>query len=172
MAGTVTKIHLCVHRPAEPDELGRATSLCQPQPMRAGEGPRQCFVAVRMQPVERLLAVAFWKAVPETDGTRTAEIQWSALPALGTEFSAFWEALIAHIATQETHVSQLLATLRQSPRIELLEVDFPALVADPLAWLPRLREFLGTSFTGSDESLAAVVRPELFRQRGKALLCI
>jgi predicted AlkP superfamily phosphohydrolase/phosphomutase/tetratricopeptide (TPR) repeat protein len=37
------------------------------------------------------------------------------------------------IATQETHVAQLLATLRQSPRIQLMEVDFPALVADPLA---------------------------------------
>jgi hypothetical protein len=72
------------------------------------------------------------------------------------------------IATQETHVAQLLATLRQSPRIKLLEVDFPSLVADPLAWLPRLREFLGDSFSGTDEALAAVVRPELFRQREDA----
>ncbi len=70
------------------------------------------------------------------------------------------------IATQETHVAQLLATLRQSPRIQLMEVDFPALVADPLAWIPKLREFLGESFSGTDEALAAVVKPELFRQRG------
>jgi hypothetical protein len=72
------------------------------------------------------------------------------------------------IATQETHVAQLLATLRQSPRIQLMEVDFPALVADPLAWIPKLREFLGESFSGTDEALAAVVKPELFRQRGDA----
>jgi hypothetical protein len=73
------------------------------------------------------------------------------------------------IATQETHVAQILASLRQSPRIELLEVDFPAFVADPLAWLPRLREFLGDSFSGTDEALAAVVKPQLFRQRGDAI---
>jgi hypothetical protein len=72
------------------------------------------------------------------------------------------------IATQETHVAQLLATLRQSPRIQLMEVDFPALVADPLAWIPKLREFLGESFSGTDEALATVVKPELFRQRGDA----
>jgi predicted AlkP superfamily phosphohydrolase/phosphomutase/tetratricopeptide (TPR) repeat protein len=72
------------------------------------------------------------------------------------------------IATQETHVAQILASLRQSPRIELLEVDFPAFVADPLAWLPRLREFMGESFSGTDEMLTAVVKPQLFRQRGDA----
>jgi hypothetical protein len=71
------------------------------------------------------------------------------------------------IATQETHVAQLLATLRQSPRIELLEVDFPELVADPLAWLPRLREFLGDSLTGDLETLAAVVKPDLLHHRGQ-----
>jgi tetratricopeptide (TPR) repeat protein len=69
------------------------------------------------------------------------------------------------IATQETHVAQLLATLRQSPRIQLMEVDFPALVLDPLAWIPKLREFLGESFAGDDAALAAMVKPELFRNR-------
>jgi tetratricopeptide (TPR) repeat protein len=69
------------------------------------------------------------------------------------------------IATQETHVSQLLATLRQSPRIELLEVDFPALVADPLAVVPKIREFLGDALNGELETLAAVVKPELLHHR-------
>jgi hypothetical protein len=41
----------------------------------------------------------------------------------------------------------------------------PAFVAAPLAWLPRLREFLGESFSGTDHELGAVVTPELFRQR-------
>ncbi len=69
------------------------------------------------------------------------------------------------IATQETHVRQLLATLRQSPRIELLEVDYPALVADPFGQLPRIQAFLGGRLKGTPEDLAAVVRPELHRHR-------
>jgi predicted AlkP superfamily phosphohydrolase/phosphomutase/tetratricopeptide (TPR) repeat protein len=73
------------------------------------------------------------------------------------------------IATQETHVAQLLATLRQSPRIELLEVDFPDLVANPLAWLPRLRTFLGGALTGDPETLAAVVKPDLLHHRRQTL---
>jgi hypothetical protein len=67
----------------------------------------RCFVAVRARPVERLLAVAFWKLVPETGGSLTAEFQWSALPALGNEFPAFLEALVAHVAEQEPDATAL-----------------------------------------------------------------
>ena len=93
---------------------------------------------------------------------QVVDSQWKMLENQGM----FPKSEKAHlIATQETHVSQLLATLRQSPRIELLEVDFPALVADPLAVLPKIREFLGDALAGELETLAAVVKPELLHHR-------
>jgi hypothetical protein len=98
-----------VFRKAEPDESARAASLCPPAPARPGEGPRHGFVAIRTRPVERLVAAAFWKVVPETNGTRTAEFQWSALPTLGAELPAFLEALAAQVAEQEPAVGRLAA---------------------------------------------------------------
>jgi predicted AlkP superfamily phosphohydrolase/phosphomutase/tetratricopeptide (TPR) repeat protein len=94
---------------------------------------------------------------------QVVESQWKMLEHHGQQPKSEKAHLIA---TQETHVAQLLGTLRQSPRIDLLEVDFPALVADPLAWLPRLQEFLGDTLAGDLETLAAVVKPTLFRNRG------
>jgi hypothetical protein len=90
----------CRFRQAEVDELARAASLCQPAPARCGEGPLRCFVAVRPQPIERLLAAAFWKLVPETAGTHSAEIQWTALPALGDELLDFIDAFVAHVSDE------------------------------------------------------------------------
>jgi tetratricopeptide (TPR) repeat protein len=97
---------------------------------------------------------------------QVVESQWKMLEHHGQQPKSEKAHLIA---TQETHVAQLLATLRQSPRIELLEVDFPELVADPLAWLPRLRAFLGASLTGDLETLAAVVKPDLLHHRGQII---
>ncbi|MFM7180279.1 MAG: hypothetical protein ACKO2G_02260 [Verrucomicrobiales bacterium] len=77
----------CIYRPAQPDEMGRAASLCTTPTVRPGEGQLHCFVAVRTQPVERILAVAFWHTMPEADGTLTAEVKWSVLPALAAEAS-------------------------------------------------------------------------------------
>ena len=70
-------------------------------------------------------------------------------------------------ATQQKHVEQLLAILRGSGRVDLLEVDYPALVTDPLSQLPRIQDFLGTMLVGSLETLAAVVKPELYRNRSE-----
>lgn len=98
---------ICLYRQAAADELGRAASLCSPAPVRPGEGPLRCFVAVRTQPVERLIAAAFWKAVPETAGTLIAEIQWAALPVLGEQVSAFLEALVASVPDQEPGATAL-----------------------------------------------------------------
>jgi hypothetical protein len=100
--GTTAGRGVCLYRQAAPDELGRAAALCPPAPVRPGEGQLRCFVAVRPQPVERLVAAAFWKLVPETDGTHTAEIQWAALPALGEQVLAFLEALVANVPVQES----------------------------------------------------------------------
>lgn len=96
-------------RRAQPDEAGRAASLCPPAPARPGEGPRQCFVAVRSHPVERLVAAAFWKTVPETDGTLSAEFQWSALPSLGRELPAFLHALAGEVVEREATATCLAA---------------------------------------------------------------
>ena len=79
----------------------------------------QCFVAVRLMPVERLMAVVFWKTVPETDETLTAEFKWSALPAMGAELTAFLQAFIAHVAAQEPAVSTITAA-------EWLSADQPS----------------------------------------------
>jgi hypothetical protein len=99
-----------VFRQAQPDESARAASLCPSAPARPGEGPRHGFVAIRTRPVERLVAAAFWKVVPETDGTRAAEFQWSALPTLGAELPAFLEALAEQVAEQEPAAATLAAT--------------------------------------------------------------
>lgn len=96
-------------RRAQPDEAGRAASLCPPAPARPGEGARHCFVAVRSHPVERLVAAAFWKTVPETDGTLSAEFQWSALPSLGRELPAFLHALAGEVAEREATATCLAA---------------------------------------------------------------
>lgn len=100
----------CSFRKAEPDETARAASLCPPVPARPGEGPRHGFVAVRSRPVERLVAAAFWKRVPETDGTLIAEFQWSALPSLGPQLSSFLEALAQQVKEQEPAAATLAAT--------------------------------------------------------------
>jgi hypothetical protein len=68
-------------------------------------------------------------------------------------------------ATQRAHVEQLLDTLRGSPQVELLEVDFPQLVADPAAGIARVRDFLGDVLQASPGVLEAVVRPDLHRHR-------
>jgi predicted AlkP superfamily phosphohydrolase/phosphomutase/tetratricopeptide (TPR) repeat protein len=71
------------------------------------------------------------------------------------------------IATQETHVAQLVATLRQSPRIDLLEVNYPAMVADPAAGMAALAAFLPGVFQAGPAVLAAV-KPALHRNRQPA----
>jgi hypothetical protein len=68
------------------------------------------------------------------------------------------------IQTQEHHSRQIREVLAKSDRVELLEVDFPALVADPQPVLARLAEFLGEAFTNGPE-VAACVKPTLHRQR-------
>jgi hypothetical protein len=100
---------------------------------------------------------------------QVVESQWKMLERSGQQPKSEKAHLIA---TQEQHVEQLLATLRQSPRVELLEVDFPGLIAEPAAWLPRLNAFLGGTLQGDLADLAAVVRPDLHHHRADALQSI
>jgi predicted AlkP superfamily phosphohydrolase/phosphomutase/tetratricopeptide (TPR) repeat protein len=69
------------------------------------------------------------------------------------------------IATQETHVARMLEMLRASASVDLLEVAFPDLVADPAAQIGRVRDFVGSSIAGDPEAMIAAVRPELYRNR-------
>lgn len=93
---------------------------------------------------------------------QVVDSQWQMLARSGQQPKSEKAHLIA---TQEKHVAQLLATPHQSPQIELLEVDFPNLVANPLACLPPIREFLGDSLAGDLETLAAVINPQLLHHR-------
>jgi LPS sulfotransferase NodH len=68
------------------------------------------------------------------------------------------------IETQEHHSRQIRGVLKKSDRVELLEIDYPALVADPQTTLARIAEFLGESFQISPQA-AACVKPALHRQR-------
>lgn len=108
--------------------------------------PRHRYKIIFMRRPVREVVDSQWKML-ENRGARTASDK-------------------AHlIATQETHVEQMLATLRGSTRVELLEVDFPSLVADPETGITRIRQFLGNAMTGDLEMLVAVVKPALYRNR-------
>lgn len=93
---------------------------------------------------------------------QVVDSQWKMLARFGRQAKSEKAHLIA---TQQAHLDHLLASLRHCPRIELLEVDFPSLVADPLPHIEKLRTFLGDSRFASSDLLAAIPRPELFRNR-------
>ena len=97
--------------------------------------------------------------------SEVVDSQWKMLEHRGSRPKAERTHLIA---TQEAHVAQVLASLRSSPRVRLLEVDFPALVKNPLPQLAEIRAFLGKSMPTGPEALAAAVKPELYRNRDKA----
>jgi hypothetical protein len=68
------------------------------------------------------------------------------------------------IETQEHHSRQIREVLKKSDRVELLEVNYPDLVADPAATIAKITEFLGESFHNGPQ-VADVVKPKLHRQR-------
>lgn len=68
---------------------------------------------------------------------------------------------------QEEHSAKILEAFRKSDRVEILEVAYPDLVADPTRVVEKLAAFLGDRFTPSPEVLACV-KPQLHRQRGEA----
>lgn len=68
------------------------------------------------------------------------------------------------IAVQESHSCQIRQVLSKSDRVDLLEVSFPELVADPYPFLERLVNFLPGKFKSSSE-VVACIKPELFRNQ-------
>lgn len=90
------------------------------------------------------------------------ESQWKMLANRGEKPKAEKGHLVAG---QEAHVSQVLARLRLNERVDLLEIDYPQLVLDPLPVVSRIREFLGDAVEGDADAMASVVRPGLYRNR-------
>ena len=69
------------------------------------------------------------------------------------------------IEAQESHSLQIREVLKKSDRVELLEISFPALIANPQPILQQMKEFLGNAFTPGPK-VEACVKPALHRQRG------
>lgn len=67
--------------------------------------------------------------------------------------------------SQEKHAMDMLDMLRKHPRVDLLEVDYPALVGDPRPWVARLVRHLGADRLPAYEAMSGVVKPQLHRQR-------
>lgn len=68
------------------------------------------------------------------------------------------------IEVQEAHSRQMRHVLSNTDRVDLLEVSYPDLVADPQAIIEQLKKFLGSRFRISPAVLACV-EPKLFRNR-------
>ena len=68
------------------------------------------------------------------------------------------------IEAQESHSRQIREVLKKSDRVELLEISFPDLIANPQPILKELKEFLGEKFLLSPK-VEACIKPELHRNR-------
>lgn len=87
--------------------------------------------------------------------------QWAMLDRQGQKPRAEKEHLIQ---TQQTHMEQTLAQLRQKKNVTLIKVNYPELVANPSDQLPKLQEFLGTT-APHPEKLSAPIKPDLHRNK-------
>ena len=68
----------------------------------------------------------------------------------------------------ETGVESTLRQLRAAKQVEVLEIEYPSLVADPVAHVGRLVDFLGKEILPTPENMASAVDPALHRQRENA----
>ncbi len=65
-----------------------------------------------------------------------------------------------------THREGVLTAMRKESNVfEVLEVDYPSLVADPASWAARVAEFVGAEFLPTPERMAGAVRVDLHRNR-------
>lgn len=64
----------------------------------------------------------------------------------------------------QAHVDGILAALGKARQVQLLIVDYPELVADPAAQIPRIAEFLGKDSLPRPEAMAGAVDRSLRRQ--------
>ena len=63
------------------------------------------------------------------------------------------------------HAEDVLSTLRGARNVELLVVDYPALVAQPVAECARVADFLGREILPRPDSMPGAVAPKLYRER-------
>ncbi len=71
--------------------------------------------------------------------------------------------MTAHL---QKHRDVTLTELRSDKQVfDVLEVDYPSLVADPAAWAARVAEFVGSDLLPHPERMAGAVRADLHRNR-------
>ncbi len=71
-----------------------------------------------------------------------------------------------HLADkQRHHAEEVLAALGTHPRVDLLEISYPALISNPDPWSQKITEFLGAETIRFPEKLCLPIRPELYRNR-------
>ncbi len=63
------------------------------------------------------------------------------------------------------HADAMLAALRAAPNVELLTVDYPALIADPAAGCARVAAFLGAELLPTAATMPSAVRPDLHHEK-------
>lgn len=145
--------------------------------MRPGDGATRCLVAVREQPVERLIGAAYWRMVKQRDGTEIAEFEWSMIPSVSlVEQVDFIDALVAHVREEEDSAVKIAPSAWVPPDHPLAEVLESAgfsvsgrrtkYQAEVAVW----REALHRLFPFSDEGVVLSPAGEHFEEL-KALLC-
>lgn len=93
--------------------------------------------------------------------TQVVDSQWAMLARHGKTPTV---AKAQMAAALEQHSLQIRKTLSSSPRVELLEINYPDLVADPRPSVDALARFLGPRFTPSSEVFSRI-QPRLHRQK-------
>lgn len=91
------------------------------------------------------------------------ESQHAMVQRLGTQGAELAAEELAQGLRQ--HRDETLYWLKDAPHVQLLRVDYPALVRTPAAELARVAEFLGPERLPHPERMAATVDPQLHRQR-------
>ena len=108
-------------------------------------GPHRYTVIYMVRPLEQVI-----------------DSQWAMLARRGRVPRSERQHLID---VQQAHSEQIRSALRQSPRVQLLEVSYPDLVRDPEPVIASLARLLPDRFSPGPE-VAACVKPALFRHRG------
>jgi hypothetical protein len=63
------------------------------------------------------------------------------------------------------HRNETMSWLSRVPHMEVLEIDYPALVSDPPSVIARLVEFLGSDRLPASDKMATVVDASLYRRK-------
>jgi tetratricopeptide (TPR) repeat protein len=95
--------------------------------------------------------------------SQVVDSQWAMLARQGKAPRSEKQHLIE---TQEHHSRQIREVLKKSDRVDLLEVSYPDLVADPAATIAKVADFIGERFQNGRQ-VAVCVKPSLHRQRAK-----